>query len=333
MQSNTKVSTTIFAAIGIGIAAGAVAWGLFPFTHGADFMQFHYHARNWLDGNDPYVGGVPIMRATRMVPEPFFYPFPTLLAVAPFATLPLAPALVLFVACSATILAYAVLRTSAHRLPALLGAGFLVAVVIGQWSPLILATLLLPSLAWTAVLKPNIGLAATLAKPTWIGIIGGAVLLLGTLVIQPTWPRQWLENLHSMPRHPAPIFLPGGFLILVAALRWRRPEARLLVTMACVPQLMYFADQLPLWLVPQTRRESMLLTTTSLLAWAATLLINIPAGRSPAFSSEPFVLISVYLPAVIMVLRRANEGEIHPVMERLVAHAPAWLRGRSAVAA
>ena len=77
----------------------------------------------------------------------------------------------------------------------------------------------------------------------------------------------------------------------------------------------------------------MLLTTTSLLAWAATLLINIPAGRSPAFSSEPFVLISVYLPAVMMVLRRADEGEIHPVMERLVAHAPAWLRGRSAVAA
>jgi hypothetical protein len=183
------------------------------------------------------------------------------------------------------------------------------------------------------VLKPNIGLAATLAKPTRIGILGGAALLIGTLVIQPTWPRQWLDNLHSMPPHPAPIFIPGGALILVAALRWRRPEARLLVTMACVPQLMYFADQLPLWLVPRTRRETLLLSATSIVAWAAALLIIIPADGSPALTGAPYVLVGVYLPAVVMVLRRPNEGAIHPVLERMVARLPHWLRGTTPAAA
>ena len=89
--------------------------------------------------------------------------------------------------------------------------------------------------------------------------------------------------------------------------------------MACVPQLMYFADQLPLWLVPESRRESMVLSGFSALAWAVSLVTNIEAGRSPAFSSVPFVLLGVYLPALIMVLRRPNEGALPEWLERQIA--------------
>ena len=131
-----------------------------------------------------------------------------------------------------------------------------------------------------------------------------------------------------MPSHPAPIFTPGGVLLLLALVRWRRPEARLVAAMACVPQLMYFADQLPLWLVPRTRREAMLLSALSIVAWAAALLIEVPAGRQPAFDSGPFVLAGVYLPTLVMVLRRPNEGSVPGLIERMAGVLPPILRGR-----
>jgi hypothetical protein len=316
------------AASAIGLAAGALSFVLFPLHHGGDFVQFHYHAQSWLAGRDPYAGGYPVMRATRLVPEPLFYPFPTLLAVAPFTLLPVHVATAAFVAITAALLAFGLVRRSPERLPLFLGAGFFVALVLGQWSPLITATLVLPSVAWLAVLKPNIGFATTASRPTWRGIVGGALLLVSTLAIQPNWPGEWLRNLHSMPAHPAPLFGPGGVLLLLALLRWRRWEARLLVAMACVPQLMYFADQLPLWFIPRARRESLLLSATSVAAWAAALITASNAGRQPAFSSELFVLAGVYLPCLWMVLSRPNEGAMPAWIERVASGAPRWLSGQ-----
>jgi hypothetical protein len=139
-----------------------------------------------------------------------------------------------------------------------------------------------------------------------------------------------MANLRLMSAHPAPITLPGGIAALLALLRWRRFEARLFLTMACVPQLMYFADQLPLWLVPKTRRESIFLSASSLVAWASALIITIRTGRQPAFDSSPYVLLGVYLPALVMVLRRPNEGPIPAWLERFVARSPSWIRGRAA---
>src|SRR5205814_9814470 len=131
--------------------------------------------------------------------------------------------------------------------------------------------------------------------------LGGAALLAATLALQPTWPIEWLRNLRAMPPHPAPILVPGGAAAFLGLLRWRRPEARLLVAMACVPQLMYFADQLPLWLITQPRRVSIVLSATSMIAWAGSLVTGIGFGRFPAFCSSPFVLAGVYLSALIIL--------------------------------
>ncbi len=320
-----KLRWRIAGALAIGAGAAVVAWLLLPLTHGADFAQFHFHARKWLAGGDAYSGGFPVMRATRIVPEPFFYPFPTLLVIAPFALLPLGLAVAAFVGVSSAILAYAVISRCPERLPIFLGAGFFAALVLGQWSPIVTATMLLPVLAWLCVLKPNLGLAVTAANPTKVAVIGGGTLLAVTLLIQPNWPAEWLRNLHSMPPHPMPIRLPGGFLILLALLRWRRPEARLIAAMACVPQLMYFADQLPLWLVARTRRETIVLSGMSAAAWISSMVLNIQAGRQPAFSSTPFVLGGVYLPVLVMVLRRPNEGPVPEWLERTLGRARALI--------
>lgn len=323
------VTAAVLGALAIGMVAGAISFALFPLTHGADFAQFHYHARNWLAGRDPYAGGFPIMRVSRVVPEPLFYPFPSLLAVAPFALLPLRAGAAAFTGVSSALLAYALIRWAPYQLPMLLGAGYIVAVGLGQWTPLLTATFLLPALAWLAVLKPNIGLAMTAAKPTWVGIFGGAALLLGTLAIQPNWPSEWIRNLHSMPGHPAAIASPGGFLLLLALVRWRRPEARLVVAMALIPQLMYFSDQLPLWLVPRTRRESMLLSATSLITWVPAMIVAAHNGRQPAFSSDMYVLIGVYLPCLAMLMRRRNEGWAPSIIERKIAWLPKSILGSS----
>jgi len=314
-------------AVLIGLAAGAVSFTLFPITHGADFAQFHYHARQWLAGRDPYAGGFPIMRATRIVPEPLFYPFPTVLAVAPFALAPLRIAATAFVAASTALLAFGLIRHAPHQLPMFLGAGYIVALGLGQWTPLVTATFVVPALAWLAVLKPNIGLATTLAKPTWLGTVGGAALLLVTLALQPNWPGEWIRNLHSMPGHPAPIASPWGFVLLFALARWRRPEARLIAAMAFVPQLMYFCDQLPLWLIPRTRRESMLLSATSVIAWVWAMIAAARAGRQPAFSSDLYVFLGVYLPSLAMVMHRPNQGRVPQAIERRIAWLPRSISG------
>lgn len=314
-------------ALAIGLIAAVLVWLLFPFSHGADFAQFHFHARNWLAGRDPYAGGFPIMRRTRVVPEPFFYPFPTLFVLAPFAMVPLRAGYALFAGASTTLLAWAILTKSPQRLPMLFGSSFILAVGLGQWTPLVTATLLLPILGWLAVVKPNVGLASVAADPSLERIVGGGLLLLVSLAFQPNWPAEWLRNLHSMPGHPIPILIPGGVLALLALLRWRRPEARLFIGMACVPQLMYFADQLPLWLVASTRRESMVLSATSLVAWLFALQAFNRPGGMPAFESDSLVLLGVYLPALVILLRRSNTGKVPAPIERVAAHLPAWLRG------
>jgi hypothetical protein len=97
--------------------------------------------------------------------------------------------------------------------------------------------------------------------------------------------------------------------------------------MACVPQLLYFSDQLPLWLIPATRRESMFLSASSLVAWAAALVFTTQAGLQPALNSPFYVLAGVYLPVLIMVLRRPNIGTLPVSVERATVRLPSWIRG------
>jgi hypothetical protein len=97
--------------------------------------------------------------------------------------------------------------------------------------------------------------------------------------------------------------------------------------MACVPQLLYFADQLPLWLVARTRREALVLSATSLIAWLVALQAFRRPGGNPAFESDALVLAGVYLPALLIVLRHENAGSLPAFIERRIARWPAWIRG------
>src|SRR5262249_8132815 len=135
-----------------------------------------------------------------------------------------------------------------------------------QTSFLILALALIPAAAGLTVMKPNIGLALFAWRPRLQTILFGGLLILGTVVISPHWPIEWLGWVRNSPSHCARVFGVGG-VALLALLRWRRPEARLLLAMAFIPHGLYFYDELPLWLVASTRREALALTGASWLGW------------------------------------------------------------------
>jgi hypothetical protein len=99
---------------------------------------------------------------------------------------------------------------------------------------------------------------------------------------------------------------PGGALLLLALLRWRQPEARLLAAMSLIPQTGGLYDTVPLFLIPRTRWEAYGLA-------AATQLVAIadPARTYPGidlFSAIkirwPLMFVLVYVPALLLVLRR-----------------------------
>ena len=85
-------------------------------------------------------------------------------------------------------------------------------------------------------------------------------------------------------------------------------EARLLLCMACVPQNGFYYDQLPLLLVPGSRREMLAAAVISVFVMFVPSFVPLNSGSSAEISARyiPLMVIGVYLPALVMVLRRPN---------------------------
>lgn len=293
----------------VGTAAVLGAWGALiawfgmsaaPHQLAKDFSWPWRAARFLLDGHDPYVA----MQATG--PYPFnvglFYPLPAGILAIPFAPLDPAIAGASFVGLSAALLAWAVSGDAPQRLWMFASAPFAMAALLGQWSPILTAAALLPALQFTMAAKPNIGLVAWLYRPSWKGAVAAVALGVVALAFVPRWPLEWLEALKAAPRYRGPAFSLLGAFTLLAALRWRRPEGRLMLGMALVPQLALFYDQLPIWLVPHTWVRSALLTALSWMAWF--LWYPSRALESSVLAATPWILLLVYAPALVMLLGR-----------------------------
>lgn len=318
-----KAGPTVRARIAVASVIATIA-ALFPIaehirvpTRPTDFGIIWFGARSILDGANPY----PLVGPGRFYAWDWdlLYPATSMVLAIPFAWMPEFVAAAVFVWVSTLLLAYGITAKGWDLLFLFPSAAFIVAARAAQWSPLYSAAFLLPWLGFALAAKPNVGGAIAIAsdsrKLLVSAVIGFAVLLGISLVLLPAWPRDWIAALSGASHLTAPVVCFGGFLVLLNLLRWRRPEARLILLLACVPQTGSWYEALPLLLVAATRRESQILSLVSSLGF---LLIPFMIHGQPEaqFNREVSALMVAfaYLPATIVVLRKPNEGGL-----------PAWL--------
>lgn len=274
----------------------------------SDFDQIWLASRALIDHRDPYAA------VAHGFQWPLLYPLPAAVIGLPFALAikMLAPAL--FGAVGVGLLAFALTRNAWWPLITLMSLPVTEAVELGHWTPLLTACALIPSLSWIAIAKPTTGLAVVAAYPprhlAWpVGIALGCVVL--SFVLWPTWVPEWIAAVRSV-HHVIPMVLrPGGFLLLAALIRWRRPDARLLAWLALMPATGDAYDAVPLVLLVTNFREAVAFSALSLTAgmFLQDHWVNTAAGFAGAMQQHATVLlIALYLPALVLVLRRPNHS-------------------------
>lgn len=242
------------------IAAFVFVLALRGANHAADFTWPLRGARQLLAGDNPYTALV--VTGTYPADAPLFYPLPAVLLVLPLTPLSYPLAGAFFVG-----LSVALLCSVYDRHPALLGmlasAPLWIAVVYGQWSVLLTAAIALPWLGCILTAKPSLGAVLWLWRPTRRGALSASALVLLSLLVLPSWPLYWLDNI-SQGRHVAPILTCP--LLALGILRWRDERIRLILLLSIAPQYVGSCyDHLPLFLAMRSRRLALVLAAASWL--------------------------------------------------------------------
>ena len=299
---------------------------LAPFA--VDFTYPWRAAGHLLSGRDPYQS-MPV--APYGQAGPFLYPLPAAVLAMPVGRLNASVAGAIFFGVSTALFAYAVARQALWQLLTLVSPSFVLAYYNIQWSPIIVASALLPLLGWIGVAKPNLGLIAFAYRPRWSTLILGVVFVVLTIAWLPAWPSEWLQHvrLQQAPHEPA-VLWPFGLVGLAGLLRWRTPGGRVLTAITLVPTSSLPYDHLFLWLTARTWKESAAL---SAVGWVAYVIVLATAPHD--LTTRPglvqcIISLGMYLPAAVLVMRRPNEGTVPAWLERRAELLPRWLRGASA---
>ena len=102
-----------------------------------------------------------------------------------------------------------------------------------------------------------------------------------------------------------------GVLALLCLLRRRRPEARLVAVLACVPLNLVAYELVPLLLVPRIFEQAAILVGLSYVRHYVTpvLVGDGTLAELQAVTGQLFAVL-LYLPATAMILRRPNVGAL-----------------------
>jgi hypothetical protein len=290
-------------AVAVGVASAAYVHIFYRHQSAlavSDFDAIWTAARALRAGQDPYAA-----IATPPWPWDLQYPLPAVLVILPFSYLPLLAARAAFAALGAALLAYGLTRRALWPLIVLVSGQFFYALQSVQWTPLFTAGVLLPVLRLLWLVKPTTGLALFAGYPQRYTIAGGAVLFGLAFLVWPEWLAGWLTAVGRAPHGPSAL-KPGGFLLLLALLRWRLPEARQLAVLACMPTSPHLYEALPLMLVARSRRELMILAVCGGLGLSVNALMPVPHGPDHGLVSWAIVYGSAYLPALLVVLTHRN---------------------------
>ncbi len=308
-NAGARPSTRVCLATGLctalimgGIAAYSRHDAWFP----SDFDQLWIAGRALLDGREPYRV---VLEAG--LPFPLYYPLPAVVLTLPLALAPLGVARILLAAIAGFIAGFGLRRLGGWSFLAVLSPAWWAAAIQGQIAPALAGAAMVPSLGFVLAAKPTVGLALWLSRPTLRAALSVAGLILLCTVVWPGWLSSWLHTIQDAAHIRAPVTRPGGVLLLLALLRWRTPEGRLLAAWALIPRTESMYDSLALFLVANSAASAALLVVCAMLALLAFALAG---SSSPDIvvrltGNWPVMLGLVYLPALLVVLSPLLESE------------------------
>lgn len=150
-------------------------------------------------------------------------------------------------------------------------------------------------------------------------VAGAAVLLPLSFFLSPSWFGSWSSELRLTRNMEPPIVRFGGFLVLLVLLRWRRPESWMLLVLACLPQSWGWYGTLPLFTIPTSVFEALFLAGAATFgSWIGAFIMPKPASAQQLYAwAGSLIVFTIYLPAVLLILRRPNVGD-----------GPGWMRLR-----
>jgi hypothetical protein len=269
------------------------AW--MPDRH-SDFDFLYDAAVRLARGENPYP----------LATQSFPYPLPAVLLAVPFTAIPLGLARPIFDVLVGWAFAYALWRyRGPYALLALVSGAYLFAMVSGQTTPLMVAAILVPALGFLLAVKPNTSVSLLIARPSWMALLGVGLFLALSLVVLPSWPRDWWMALPETSELVPPTLRPFGFVLLLAAVRWRSPGGRLIVATALIPQTTLPYELVSLALIPTNRLEMLIFAAGGWIAVAAAEGTLLSYGLPDWKATEWLVtLCAVYLPMLYLVLRR-----------------------------
>ena len=277
--------------------------------YGTDFDQVRFAGKLVLQGENPYTT---IGQHRKYVwTNGFHYPMQAVVIGLPTALLSLVPGRALWVGVTSGTLAFVLTRRAWWPLLALLSAPWFFAVAFAQWSPIVLAAWFVPALGFVLAAKPNIGLAVYLASKNLSAFrtrtVACVLITVLAFVLMPSWLGEWLHSIGDADYVQQLVRVRGGAFVLLVLLRWRRPEARFLAALSMIPHDPQLYEGLLLFAVPATAIQA---ATLAVCSWGFDPIVAAAGLRETAAERSLIhayaILITMYLPAVVLVLRRPN---------------------------
>jgi hypothetical protein len=112
-----------------------------------------------------------------------------------------------------------------------------------------MASAFFPLLLPATMAKPQLGIPVAFTSLSKRGVLACIAVIALAFLVMPRWPWYWIAHFQRYQRFIPLLVFPGPLLVL-ALLRWRRLDGRLLFLMSVVPQRWLY-DPLILWLIPE----------------------------------------------------------------------------------